>query len=68
MAEYRNKIYITDFEIWNKNYELQSKRKNIEMSQQPLDSISFGAKISDAKTPATYSSERKEKARKWYVR
>ena len=61
MADYRKENYKTDFEIWMENSKLQSKHKNIETSRPPLDLIPVGAKMSDAKTPATDSSAGKEK-------
>ena len=61
---YIKENYKTDFEIWNKSSKLQSERKNIEMSQPPLDSIPVGAKNPDKKTPATDSSARKYKRKK----
>ena len=51
----------------DKNSKLQFKHENIEWILPPLHSTPVGAKISDAKTPATGSSARKEKARKDYV-
>ena len=62
MADYIKENYKTDFEIGNKNSKLQSERKNIEMSQPTLDSISVGEKKSDTKTPEIQSSSRKGKA------
>ena len=59
MEENRKESYKTDFEIWDKDSKLQSKRENIEMSRPPLDSIPVRAKKSDAKTPETDSSARK---------
>ena len=61
VAEYRKKNYKTDFEIWNKNFKLQSEFKNTETSQASLDSVLVGVKKSGAKTPATDSSACKEK-------
>ena len=49
VADYRKENYKTDFEIWNKNYKIQSERENIEMSRPTLDSIRVGARTSDAK-------------------
>ena len=58
MEDYRKENNKTDFEIWNENSKLQSKRKNIEMSWPPLVLIPVGAKTSDAKKPATDYPER----------
>ena len=63
-SDYNKENYKTDSEIWMENSKLQFGRKNIERSRPPLDSTPVGAKISDAKTPATESLTRKEKAQK----
>ena len=47
--------------------KLQFKRENIERRQPPLDSTPVGAKIPDAKNPATDSSACNRKVRKEYI-
>ena len=78
---YRRENYKTDCEFVHKDSKLQSERKNVELSQPildltpvgvrvfwlPLYSTPVGAKILDAKTPATDYSARKEKTQKEYV-
>ena len=64
VVDYRKENYKTDFEIWNKNYKIQSERENIEMSRPTLAFNRDGAKSTDPKTPATEFSALKEKSRK----
>ena len=66
-SDYSEENYKTDSEIWMENSKLQVKCKNTEMSRPPLCQTPVGAKISDTKTPATYSPAHKEKSRKKYV-
>ena len=67
MGCYRKENYKKYFEIARQDYQLQSKRKNIETSQPPLDSTTVVAKMSYSKTPATESSALKEIAQKYYL-
>ena len=61
-SDYIEENYKTDFEIWMEKSNLQFERQNIETSQPPLGLTHVGAKMADAKTPATDSSVSKGKA------
>ena len=81
VGDYIGGNYKTYFVIAHKNSILQSELENIELIRPPLDSTSVdarlfqplldltpvGTKTSDAKTSATDSLSRKEKAQKYYV-
>ena len=78
VGDYGEENYKTDFEIAHENSKLQSERKIIELSPPPLDTTSVGTKsirpplnltsvgaiATNAKTPVTGYSARKEKPQK----